>query len=69
MGSASYLTSLLTLPLDRDYRFHPFLGGWPTFALFYRNEKPAAPAFVIFEGWEFVLIDPGDLDGMRYDPV
>ena len=35
----------------------------------YRKDRPAAPAFVIFEGWVFVLIDPGDLDGMRYDPV
>ena len=44
-------------------------GGWPTFALFYRYKKPAAPAFVISEGCVFGLIDQGDLDGMRHDPV
>ena len=39
------------------------LRAWITFALFDRNEKPAAPAFVIFEGWVFVLMIAGDLDG------
>ena len=44
-------------------------GGLAPLRTFYLCEKPAAPAFMIFEGWVSVLIDPGDLDGMTHDPA